>query len=89
MTNQERIEVIKERLFHQLKPHFLRVEDESHQHVGHAGASTGAGHFYIEIGAESLSTQTRVKAHQMIYQALTDLIPTHIHALRIKIISKP
>lgn len=81
-----RIEIIKNRLQTHFSPTHLEVIDDSAKHVGHAGAAGGAGHFTVIISASSLVGISRVAAHREIYQALTDLIPNEIHALKIKIL---
>lgn len=65
------------------KPSFLEVVDESHKHVGHAGASQG-GHYQVTIGSKSFEGKKLLEAHRMVYQALTP-IKSSIHALAIKI----
>jgi BolA protein len=85
MTNEERIALIKTRLTKALSPDSLEIIDESHQHIGHPGAQSGAGHFALKIKATALSGQSRVKQHQVIYAELQDLIPDEIHALSIRV----
>ncbi len=84
--NKERIVEIKKRLTSALHPTLLEVNDESHHHIGHAGAKTGLGHFSLEISAEALKNKNRPTQHRMIYQALGEMMQTDIHALTIKII---
>lgn len=85
MDNNERIEHIKQKLNEALNPTHLNVIDNSYQHVGHAGAQSGAGHFTVEIASEQFQDCSKVKCHQMIYAAVGDMIPTEIHALQIVI----
>lgn len=82
---EDRISVIRERLEQAFSPTTLEVIDDSHKHVGHAGAQGGAGHYTVIISAECFKSDSRVAAHQKIYAVLDDLIPHQIHALRIKI----
>lgn len=84
LTNQERITAIRERL-QKLQPEKLQVIDESQQHVGHAGAQSGAGHFALVIRSELFKEKSLVESHRMIYDALGDLMEHEIHALKIKI----
>lgn len=68
-----------------LHPSQLRVIDESHQHVGHAGAKAGGKHFAVEIVCAQFSGLSLIQRHQLVYGALKDLLgPQQIHALRIK-----
>lgn len=82
--NTARIDLIRAKLA-ALNPSHLLIKDESALHIGHAGASSGAGHFAIEISADCFAGKSLVAQHQMIYQALDELMGGEIHALRIKI----
>ncbi len=82
MTN--RVEEIKRRLQESLAPAHLDIYDDSQSHAGHAGASSGGGHFYATIIASAFEGKTLVRRHQMVYEALGELMRTDIHALSIK-----
>lgn len=86
LTNQQRIDEITQRLTENLSPEFLEVIDDSEDHLGHAGAALGAGHFTVRIKAESLAGKNKVACHRAIYAPLNDLIPDEIHALCIEIV---
>jgi BolA protein len=79
-----RIDRMRERLTTSLQPQMLDIEDESHLHVGHAGARDGRGHFRVIIVADAFEGLTRVQRHQRIYAALGDLMQTDIHALAVQ-----
>ena len=66
-----------------LEPTVLELTDESHQHAGHAG-NLGGGHFRLRITSSHFFEKSPIIRHRLIYQALTDLIPTKIHALSIQ-----
>lgn len=87
MTNEQRIELIVERLQKKFHPQILEVLDESYKHKGHAGAQNGAGHFHLTISCENFPHLTRLARHQAIYDELSDLIPHEIHAIAIKFIA--
>ncbi|OAJ34758.1 BolA family protein [Piscirickettsia salmonis] len=84
--SETRVNMIRQRLEQALSPSHLEVIDDSHKHIGHAGAASGAGHFTVKISAAHLKGKSRILQHQTIYQALTDMMPTEIHALSIKIL---
>lgn len=86
MNNQQRIEVITQRLTDTLNPTQLSVIDDSARHAGHAGAQTGMGHFILNIAANKFTDINDITAHRLIYQALGDLMQTDIHALSINIL---
>ena len=82
----DRVELIREKLTTALHPRELTITDESHLHIGHAGARDGRGHFAVSIGADTFADKTTLQQHQMIYKALGELMETDIHALSIKIL---
>lgn len=75
---------IRTRLENALHPTELILEDQSQQHVGHAGAAHGAGHFAVKIVSEAFRGKSVLERHRMIYKALGELMETDIHALSIK-----
>lgn len=79
----ERIEEIRRRLNDALAPASLDVEDESHRHVGHAGARDGRGHFRVRIVSTVFAGKPPLARHRAVYAALGDLMQTDIHALAI------
>jgi BolA family transcriptional regulator, general stress-responsive regulator len=78
-----RIEAIRERLNNQLQPTQLDIIDESHLHVGHAGAG-GAGHFSVSITSDVFNGKSMIEQHRLVYLAVDDLMKSEIHALSIK-----
>ncbi|MGH8245796.1 MAG: BolA family protein [Gammaproteobacteria bacterium] len=79
----DRVAAIRERLG-KLAPQRLDIVDDSQQHVGHAGAASGGGHFSVLIVAPGFDGCSGIERHRMVYQALADLMPREIHALSIK-----
>jgi len=65
-------------------PMILIIEDESHQHAGHAGAAGGQSHFRVTIMAEAFRGVSPVARHRLVYAAVGDLLKTDIHALAIE-----
>ncbi len=78
-----RIESIRARLA-TLAPLELVVEDESHHHVGHAGARDGRGHFRVQIVSAAFAGLAPLARHRVVYAALGELMQTDIHALSIQ-----
>ena len=78
-----RIEQIRARLA-ALEPSELVVEDESHRHVGHAGARDGRGHFRVQMVSAAFSGLAPLARHRAVYAALGELMQTDIHALAIE-----
>lgn len=84
MDNQQRMQKMTALLQKTLSPTDLKIIDESHLHAGHAGAKSGKGHFKLLIKSHKFSGLSKIKQHQLIYQALGELMQTDIHALSIK-----
>ena len=82
--NEERIDKIRERINAALRPDALEIVDESHKHIGHAGARDGRGHFQITIVSDKFKDLPPIQRHRLIYDAVGDLMDTDIHALSIK-----
>ncbi len=80
----ERVARMQELLRHALEPSVLEIEDESHHHVGHAGARDGRGHFRMHIVSGRFTGLTPLQRHRLVYAALGDMMQTDIHALAIE-----
>ncbi len=80
----DRVSRIRAELESTFYPVELLVKDQSHLHAGHEGAKDGRGHFDVTIVSEQFEGQNRIQRHRMVYDALTRMIETDIHALRIK-----
>ena len=75
---------IRRRLTAALAPVALDVEDESHRHVGHAGARDGRGHFRVRIVSAAFEGKPPLARHRAVYAALGEMMTTDIHALAIR-----
>jgi BolA family transcriptional regulator, general stress-responsive regulator len=67
-----------------LEPISFDLVDESHKHVGHAGARDGRGHFALTIVSRQFVGEGMLARHRRIYQALSALMESDIHALSLK-----
>lgn len=88
MNNQARLDKIRALLIESLSPTYLEVIDDSHLHVGHAGARGGGGHFTVKIVSPKLDGMTLIKQHRLIYQALDTMMQNEIHALSIQVMTQ-
>ncbi|MCU0755904.1 MAG: BolA family transcriptional regulator [Xanthomonadales bacterium] len=61
----------------------ITLIDESHKHVGHAGARDGRGHFELRLVSAAFRGQRPLARHRLVYSALGALMETDIHALRL------
>ena len=61
----------------------IQIEDESHLHAGHAGASGGAGHFRVRVIDARFNGVPRIARHRVVYNAVSDWMPARVHALNI------
>ena len=80
-------EQIKQLLNEAFKPELLEILDNSAAHAGHAGARSGGGHYHVTIISAVFEGKSLVQRHQLIYQALGDLMKQQIHALGINALS--
>ena len=77
-------DIITEKLTAAFAPASLRVEDESHQHEGHAGHRPGGEtHYRLYIVSEAFRGKSRVDRHRMINQTLARELSGGVHALAI------
>jgi BolA protein len=80
---KEVIDLIRHSLTTTLKPSLLEIIDNSAAHAGHAGAQKGGGHYNVTIVSAAFEKKTLVQRHQLIYEALGDMMKEQIHALGI------
>ena len=80
----DRVEMIRQRLSEHLNPETLEIEDQSHLHVGHAGAASGGGHFEVLVVAKAFSGLNTLARHRLVYAALEKALRKEIHAPSIK-----
>jgi BolA family transcriptional regulator, general stress-responsive regulator len=83
-ANDERIARMRTLLTAALSPNSLDVRDDSHQHVGHAGARDGRGHFSVDIVSAAFAGMAPLARHRAIYAALGDMMVHDIHALSMR-----
>ena len=63
-----------------LNPSELTVQDDSHLHAGHAGASEGR-HYTVRLVSECFAGLGRVARHRLVYDSLKPQMQSGIHAL--------
>jgi BolA protein len=77
-----------ERLTAALSPIRLELEDQSNQHIGHAGHDPrGESHFALIIESAAFTGLNRVARQRKVYAALGELMQERVHALTIKAIA--
>ncbi len=76
-------DLIKQKLTIALNPKLLEVIDNSAAHAGHAGAQKGGGHYHLTLVSDNFEGKSLVQRHQLIYQALGEMMKQDIHALGI------
>ena len=65
------------------QPTELQIKDQSHLHVGHAGARSGGGHYAVTVVSSHFQGLNLLARHRLVYQALGQAMQTDIHALSI------
>jgi len=83
MNTTERMAEIRRRLELALQPESLELLDESHKHIGHAGARDGRGHFCLRIVSRQFAGKSLLEQHRLVYHAMGELMLTDVHALTI------
>ena len=83
-ANPERMARMRQRLEAAFAPLALDVVDDSHRHVGHAGARDGRGHFSVAIVSAAFAGLSPLARHRAVYAALGEMMETDIHALAIE-----
>jgi BolA protein len=82
-ANAGRIARMRELLSQAFAPVALDIVDDSHKHVGHAGARDGRGHFTVAITSDAFSGMPPLARHRAVYAALGGMMDSDIHALSI------
>jgi BolA protein len=78
-------QTIKQILTESFAPERLAIIDDSHRHVGHAGARPeGETHFTVEIVSTAFTGKSRVERQRLVYGALAGLLRERVHALALK-----
>jgi BolA protein len=80
------VEIIRRKLEAAFEPEQLAIEDESHQHAGHAGARPGGEtHFRVYLVASVFKGVSRVERQRRVYQVLADEMQDRVHALALSV----
>ena len=80
--SEERIRLLRERL-ETLDPTRLEIRDDSEKHIGHTGARDGRSPFFVLIESPKFKDRSALERHQLVYDAVGDLMNSDIHALQI------
>ena len=72
---------ILEILRREFDPVELKLEDQSAQHAGHAGAIGGGGHYRVRLVSARFDGLARMEQHRLVYQVLGEMMGGAIHAL--------
>ncbi|OHE83447.1 MAG: cell division protein BolA [Lysobacterales bacterium RIFOXYD1_FULL_69_11] len=83
LPREQRVAAIHRAIKSALHPQSLDVQDESHLHVGHAGARDGRGHFRVTVVSTAFEGLASLARHRAVYAAVGSLMETDIHALSI------
>ncbi len=78
-------QTIQRKINDRLSPSHLEVNDESHLHVGHAGAREGGqSHFRLLVVSAQFEGLSRVARQRLINDILREELVGPIHALAMK-----
>lgn len=68
----------------------LRVEDQSHQHAGHAGARPeGETHFHVVVVAAEFAGLSRLARSRAVHDILREELDGGLHALSLQLLTPP
>lgn len=84
LPREQRVDAIRAAMQAAFAPTELEVVDDSHHHIGHAGARDGRGHFRVRIVSPAFAGMAPLARHRAVYAALGTLMQTDIHALSIQ-----
>lgn len=81
---------LEQKLQAAFNPFFMKLENESHLHAGHAGVKEkGGSHYSLVLAADHFAGKNRVERQRMVYEALTEEMQNKdrsgLHALRMKL----
>ena len=81
-------ETIRLKLDAAFSPLQLSVSDDSHLHVGHAGAREGGEtHFRVMIVASGFQGLSRVERHRRVHEVLEGELKELVHALSLTLLT--
>jgi BolA family transcriptional regulator, general stress-responsive regulator len=79
-------EIIRRKLETAFEPERLLIEDESHQHAGHAGSRPGGEtHFRVILVSPVFIGVSRVERQRRVYEVLADEMRDRVHALALSV----
>ncbi len=70
-----------------LEPLAIEVTDDSANHIGHAGAASGGGHYQLRLVSARFTGQSRIERHRLVYHLLAELMQREIHALAMNLLA--
>lgn len=71
-------QTIEAKLSQALRPHYLEVVNESHQHNVPEGSES---HFKVVLVSEAFEGKSLVSQHRMVYSLLSEELENQVHAL--------
>ena len=78
-------QAIEQKLADRFAPAILKVRNDSHLHLGHAGSpGTGSSHFHVHIVSDSFAGQNRIERHRAVNEALAEELAGPVHALTLR-----
>jgi BolA protein len=83
-NSEDRRARIEEAIRERVAAVHVEVIDESHLHVGHAGAASGGGHFRATVVSNLFEGKAAVARQRLVYSALAAEMTSDIHALSLK-----
>ena len=83
MNRQARMSAVLEAAFSPLR---MTIEDESHRHAGHSGASdAGETHYAVTLVSEKFTALKRVERSRIVHSVLKGEFEQGLHALSLSL----
>lgn len=76
----EKIRAILEQEFQPLE---LKIDDQSHHHIGHKSAG-GGGHFYVTVKSARFNGLSPIARQRLVIASMSAMMDREIHALSMK-----
>lgn len=76
----EKIRAILEKEFQPLE---LKIDDQSHHHIGHKSAG-GGGHFFVTVKSARFNGLTPIARQRLVIESMGPMMDREIHALSMK-----
>ena len=77
---------IEKRISKALAPELIKLVNESHNHIGHAGDNgSGKTHFKLMVVSGAFDGCNRIERHRIVFKEINSLFEEGLHALSLEV----